>query len=224
MTAGTLSRSLLILLLLAQVSTLPALRTPRDKTTQSAQSRSTHAAAGTFNQFNPGVPSCLTDCSPPPEGEIDPRYGVEKRLVPTGPNPLHNWSTALAGDRPMRHTFADTVHEHGLSGNNDGYMPKRGDILSTDRWKNPFSFPASFEREGKSFGLFVNAIYWMETVILGYASRGLLHQQFLNGSFRGVEETFQCLVDRSRQQRSKNWQIVLKLNHFWHSRNISATN
>ncbi|PON79644.1 hypothetical protein PanWU01x14_008760 [Parasponia andersonii] len=32
---------------------------------------------------------------PPPlppsrPGEIDPRYGVEKRLVPSGPNPLHN--------------------------------------------------------------------------------------------------------------------------------------
>ncbi|KAK9135358.1 hypothetical protein Syun_014688 [Stephania yunnanensis] len=31
---------------------------------------------------------------PPPSSpsldEIDPRYGVEKRLVPTGPNPLHN--------------------------------------------------------------------------------------------------------------------------------------
>ncbi|CAL1392859.1 unnamed protein product [Linum trigynum] len=26
--------------------------------------------------------------SPPPE--IDPRYGVDKRLVPTGPNPLHH--------------------------------------------------------------------------------------------------------------------------------------
>ncbi|KAK1321151.1 CLAVATA3/ESR (CLE)-related protein 13 [Acorus calamus] len=23
-------------------------------------------------------------------GDIDPRYGVEKRLVPTGPNPLHH--------------------------------------------------------------------------------------------------------------------------------------
>ncbi|KAK9074578.1 hypothetical protein SSX86_007176 [Deinandra increscens subsp. villosa] len=23
--------------------------------------------------------------------EIDPRYGVAKRLVPSGPNPLHNW-------------------------------------------------------------------------------------------------------------------------------------
>lgn len=31
---------------------------------------------------------------PPPLGHdqiVDPRYGVEKRLVPTGPNPLHNW-------------------------------------------------------------------------------------------------------------------------------------
>lgn len=26
---------------------------------------------------------------------IDPRYGVEKRLVPTGPNPLHNWIPLL---------------------------------------------------------------------------------------------------------------------------------
>ncbi|KAG2707027.1 hypothetical protein I3843_05G117000 [Carya illinoinensis] len=31
--------------------------------------------------------------TPPPPlqtDEIDPRYGVEKRLVPSGPNPLHN--------------------------------------------------------------------------------------------------------------------------------------
>nr|KYP55648.1 hypothetical protein KK1_001870 [Cajanus cajan] len=26
----------------------------------------------------------------PNQTEIDPRYGVEKRLVPTGPNPLHH--------------------------------------------------------------------------------------------------------------------------------------
>ncbi|GMI75383.1 CLAVATA3/ESR-RELATED 13 [Hibiscus trionum] len=26
----------------------------------------------------------------PGDNEIDPRYGVEKRLVPTGPNPLHH--------------------------------------------------------------------------------------------------------------------------------------
>ncbi|CAK8536614.1 unnamed protein product [Lathyrus sativus] len=28
--------------------------------------------------------------SPSNDYEIDPRFGVEKRLVPTGPNPLHN--------------------------------------------------------------------------------------------------------------------------------------
>ncbi|PNT09703.1 hypothetical protein POPTR_012G059600v4 [Populus trichocarpa] len=28
--------------------------------------------------------------SDPTRGEIDPLYGVEKRLVPTGPNPLHH--------------------------------------------------------------------------------------------------------------------------------------
>ncbi|CAM8884353.1 unnamed protein product [Rhodiola kirilowii] len=27
---------------------------------------------------------------PPSSYKIDPRYGVQKRLVPTGPNPLHN--------------------------------------------------------------------------------------------------------------------------------------
>ncbi|KAK4349993.1 hypothetical protein RND71_029306 [Anisodus tanguticus] len=32
----------------------------------------------------------LKHLSPPPESEIDPIYGVEKRLVPTGPNPLHH--------------------------------------------------------------------------------------------------------------------------------------
>ncbi|CDP00566.1 unnamed protein product [Coffea canephora] len=31
------------------------------------------------------------DRAPPSDGdEIDPRYGAEKRLVPTGPNPLHH--------------------------------------------------------------------------------------------------------------------------------------
>lgn len=29
--------------------------------------------------------------SPAAGSEIDPRYGAEKRLVPTGPNPLHHW-------------------------------------------------------------------------------------------------------------------------------------
>ncbi|XWS61008.1 hypothetical protein CRYUN_Cryun07bG0088400 [Craigia yunnanensis] len=33
----------------------------------------------------------VDDVQPEPSSnEIDPRYGVEKRLVPTGPNPLHH--------------------------------------------------------------------------------------------------------------------------------------
>lgn len=28
---------------------------------------------------------------PPQENVVDPRYGVDMRRVPTGPNPLHNW-------------------------------------------------------------------------------------------------------------------------------------
>ncbi|KAL3636119.1 hypothetical protein CASFOL_020666 [Castilleja foliolosa] len=30
------------------------------------------------------------ESGPPGGGEIDPRYGAEKRLVPSGPNPLHH--------------------------------------------------------------------------------------------------------------------------------------
>ncbi|KAL4363989.1 hypothetical protein GQ457_04G010850 [Hibiscus cannabinus] len=42
-----------------------------------------------LHHFHPFSPS--TQPSPPSKGEeIDPRYGVEKRLVPSGPNPLHN--------------------------------------------------------------------------------------------------------------------------------------
>lgn len=31
--------------------------------------------------------------------EIDPRYGVEKRLVPSGPNPLHNWRVLITSSQ-----------------------------------------------------------------------------------------------------------------------------
>ncbi|XP_028762075.1 CLAVATA3/ESR (CLE)-related protein 10-like [Neltuma alba] len=34
------------------------------------------------------LPSQMTNSDK--NSEIDPRYGVQKRLVPTGPNPLHN--------------------------------------------------------------------------------------------------------------------------------------
>lgn len=47
---------------------------------------------------------------PPPLGHdqiVDPRYGVEKRLVPTGPNPLHNWwSSPFFNLYHFFHTFS----------------------------------------------------------------------------------------------------------------------
>uniref|UniRef100_A0A2P2QDS1 Uncharacterized protein n=1 Tax=Rhizophora mucronata TaxID=61149 RepID=A0A2P2QDS1_RHIMU len=36
------------------------------------------------------IPPALSSPSGGDESQIDPRYGVEKRLVPSGPNPLHN--------------------------------------------------------------------------------------------------------------------------------------
>ncbi|KAI3763679.1 hypothetical protein L2E82_13673 [Cichorium intybus] len=38
----------------------------------------------------PPLPQQHLQPPPPPPEEIDPRYGVAKRLVPSGPNPLHN--------------------------------------------------------------------------------------------------------------------------------------
>ncbi|KAH6799113.1 hypothetical protein C2S51_035597 [Perilla frutescens var. frutescens] len=45
--------------------------------------------------FPPTTPQGMHHHQPPSPArnggdEIDPRYGVEKRLVPSGPNPLHN--------------------------------------------------------------------------------------------------------------------------------------
>ncbi|KAI3463887.1 hypothetical protein Pfo_020550 [Paulownia fortunei] len=59
---------------------------------------------GDYHSFSPSPPRPLLQPQrhhPPPQppppppcregdNEIDPRYGVEKRLVPSGPNPLHN--------------------------------------------------------------------------------------------------------------------------------------
>ncbi|KAI5068691.1 hypothetical protein GOP47_0017036 [Adiantum capillus-veneris] len=59
-------------------------------------SHSHHSARSSSSAPSPSSHDTIVDCSssPAPEdaegSEIDPRYGVEKRLVPTGPNPLHN--------------------------------------------------------------------------------------------------------------------------------------
>ncbi|KAK1415992.1 hypothetical protein QVD17_31780 [Tagetes erecta] len=61
-----------------------------------------HNSCITISTHKYPSPLCNSDCHPPhhhhrkpplppPEDdEIDPRYGVSKRLVPSGPNPLHN--------------------------------------------------------------------------------------------------------------------------------------
>ncbi|XP_058082330.1 CLAVATA3/ESR (CLE)-related protein 12-like [Magnolia sinica] len=43
-----------------------------------------------FSSFNPQHRPYTPVEPDPPSEEIDPRYGVQKRLVPTGPNPLHH--------------------------------------------------------------------------------------------------------------------------------------
>ncbi|KDP41278.1 hypothetical protein JCGZ_15685 [Jatropha curcas] len=43
-----------------------------------------------FHRMNPQRRLNPSPPPPPPASEIDPRYGVETRLVPSGPNPLHN--------------------------------------------------------------------------------------------------------------------------------------
>lgn len=51
---------------------------------------------------------CFCPRQPPPPDDVDPRFGVEKRLVPSGPNPLHNWTVALTLEFFIN-------HESGLS-------------------------------------------------------------------------------------------------------------
>ncbi|XP_022727019.1 CLAVATA3/ESR (CLE)-related protein 9-like [Durio zibethinus] len=56
-----------------------------------AQQRSLCFQLQRIHKFQPSFPSLSPKPPPQPElNEIDPRYGVEKRLVPSGPNPLHN--------------------------------------------------------------------------------------------------------------------------------------
>ncbi|CAL9205009.1 unnamed protein product [Musa hybrid cultivar] len=94
---------ILVLVFLSPASTS---RLSQDDDTFSAYvcRRHCHHRAASSSSLLRGLPSwCLRprpgQLQPPPqpppgeeeeEEEVDPRYGVEKRLVPTGPNPLHN--------------------------------------------------------------------------------------------------------------------------------------
>ncbi|MBA0602363.1 CLAVATA3/ESR (CLE)-related protein 13 [Gossypium raimondii] len=43
-----------------------------------------------FQKHQDQAPDQAKKQTKPADNEVDPRYGVEKRLVPTGPNPLHH--------------------------------------------------------------------------------------------------------------------------------------
>ncbi|KAF6160884.1 hypothetical protein GIB67_041938 [Kingdonia uniflora] len=49
-----------------------------------------HRHQGLLHQVESGEMNVVVVEPEPEVIEIDPRYGVDKRLVPTGPNPLHH--------------------------------------------------------------------------------------------------------------------------------------
>ncbi|XP_042491054.1 CLAVATA3/ESR (CLE)-related protein 12-like [Macadamia integrifolia] len=53
------------------------------------QNRKVLASKFDFSPFKRRHPYVVVQPEPA-ESEIDPRYGVQKRIVPTGPNPLHH--------------------------------------------------------------------------------------------------------------------------------------
>ncbi|XVF43199.1 hypothetical protein PTKIN_Ptkin02bG0021400 [Pterospermum kingtungense] len=86
--------SILILLLLLQPSS-PRNHQHDSKFPSCDSFSNTHQRSSCFqlqriHNFRPFSPSFPQPPPSPELNEIDPRYGVEKRLVPSGPNPLHN--------------------------------------------------------------------------------------------------------------------------------------
>ncbi|PSS28817.1 CLE10p like [Actinidia chinensis var. chinensis] len=87
----------IFLLIVPSSSSAQVLPNPKSRETSSSQSRHHHChhiprSCNTMCYYNlPRIPHGPPLSPPlPPIDEIDPRYGVEKRLVPSGPNPLHN--------------------------------------------------------------------------------------------------------------------------------------
>ena len=69
-----------------------ALSVPSSQPTSSSMSRSSvlHNSTRNGKHHRPYNHGNMQHNSSSSVNNIDPRYGVEKRLVPTGPNPLHN--------------------------------------------------------------------------------------------------------------------------------------
>ncbi|KAH6834492.1 CLAVATA3/ESR-RELATED 13 [Perilla frutescens var. hirtella] len=85
---------LLFLLLSHDFYHFKCLETATPAESSSSSSASTphrKALASTKFDFTPFLVRHRRERLPPGgRSQIDPRYGVEKRLVPTGPNPLHH--------------------------------------------------------------------------------------------------------------------------------------
>ncbi|CAK9149516.1 unnamed protein product [Ilex paraguariensis] len=92
---------LTLFLLLVMVSSTTQFSNPTLPETSSSHRRCHHdqpLMCNTISTVSPplmcfklkGIRHCLPLPPPPSLDEIDPRFGVEKRLVPSGPNPLHN--------------------------------------------------------------------------------------------------------------------------------------
>ncbi|KAI7995997.1 CLAVATA3/ESR (CLE)-related protein 9 [Camellia lanceoleosa] len=81
----TLVLLLLLLILLSSSSSIQSYNTISAETPSSTSTRYDLLPRIRHGPPLPPPPSPLDH-----DSEIDPRYGVEKRLVPSGPNPLHN--------------------------------------------------------------------------------------------------------------------------------------
>eukprot|EP00249_Psilotum_nudum_P036647 c8271_g1_i1 orf=763-1074(-) len=88
---GNLFKAFFILCLFLQISEYNAFRSLKDSsgTSEKRLLQRMHMTRA-FNEYAVYDGNCHSGCSPPPEEEIDAKYAVDKRLVPTGPNPLHN--------------------------------------------------------------------------------------------------------------------------------------
>ncbi|GMJ04639.1 hypothetical protein HRI_004133100 [Hibiscus trionum] len=91
MSGYRLSISILLFLFLRHSAQTPSPTSPTNKfppcdSFSLSQQRFSCFRSRKIHEFRQFLPSL----APPGSNEIDPRYGVEKRLVPSGPNPLHN--------------------------------------------------------------------------------------------------------------------------------------
>ncbi|KAF5939151.1 hypothetical protein HYC85_023410 [Camellia sinensis] len=86
----------LLLLLLILLSSSSSTQSYNTISAETSSSTSTHYDLLPRIRHGPPLPPPPSPPLPPKpspldhDNEIDPRYGVEKRLVPSGPNPLHN--------------------------------------------------------------------------------------------------------------------------------------